>query len=186
MSAAPSGSPAASGSPAPQPTPEPDPTPRLGFTTTILGRQHVPANQPVTYPFCPPTSGDHYAQPVAPIPARFYAANEEKSPALWIHNLEHGYVVLAYRCPTGTPGTGDCPTDAEMAQMQAFFDQAPNSAVAACPKKVLVVRFDEMSTRFGMLAWGRALLTDQFDLDTALTFAEQWMDHEVVPERGSC
>ena len=70
--------------------------------------------------------------------------------------------------------------------MQAWFDQAPASANAGCPKKVLVVRFDDMSTRFGLLAWGRALLTDQFDLDTALTFAQQWMDHDAAPERGVC
>lgn len=136
----------------------------------------------IEYSFCPPTSGNHYNQPRAPIRAAVYPKTEEQIPGLWIHNLEHGYIVALYRCPSPT----DCPTDAEMAQMQAFFDQSPVSANAACPKKVIVARFDSMTTKFALLAWGRAYLTDTFDLDTALTFAQQWMDHEAVPERGLC
>ncbi len=140
----------------------------------------------MNFGFCPPTSGDHYNLPAAPIPARVYPPNEEKAPQYWIHNLEHGYAVFAYRCPSGTPGTGDCISQDELAQLQAFFDQAPTSANGTCPKKVLVVRFDQMNTKFAYLAWGRALLTDQFDLDTALQFAKQWVDSETAPERGSC
>jgi uncharacterized protein DUF3105 len=162
------------------------PTNRLGFTTSILTSNHVPVGSSIEYPYCPPTSGQHYAQPAAPIPARVYPPNEEKAPQYWLHNLEHGYVVLAYRCPSGILGTGDCPTQDEMNQMQAWFDQAPVSSNATCPKKVLVVRFDQMNTKFALLAWGRALLTDQFSVDTGLTFVQQWMDHEAVPERRAC
>ena len=68
--------------------------------------------------------------------------------------------------------------------MQAFFDQAPDSGNASCPTKVVVARFDQMETPFALLAWGRALLLDEFDIDTALTFAEQWTDHDAVPEPG--
>jgi hypothetical protein len=115
-----------------------------------------------------------------------YPVSEPKAPQYWIHNLEHGYVVLAYRCPSGVLGQGDCVTAEEMAEMQSFFDQAPASSNSACPKKVVVVRFDSMDTKFAMLAWGRALLTNDFDIDTALTFTEQWMDHDAVPEKGIC
>ena len=59
-----------------------------------------------------------------------------------------------------------------------WFDQAPAPTVANCAKKVLVARFDDMDTRFAIVAWGRALLIDEFDLDTALTFAQQWMEHD--------
>ncbi len=183
-SPAPSASVAAT--PSAEPTPGPAPTPRLGFTTEILGRTHVPVGTVVNYAFCPPTSGNHYNQPAAPIPARVYPPSDSKPPEYWIHNLEHGYVVAAYRCPSGVIGQGDCISAEEMAQMQAFFDQAPDSGVAACPKKVVVVRFDSMDTDFAMLAWGRALLTNDFDIDTALTFTEQWMDHDAVPEKGLC
>ena len=189
ITATPSGapSPAASPSAAPSPTPSAtavaEPTPRLGFTTAILGRNHVRDNTVIEYAFCPPTSGNHYAATGrGPIRAGVYPKSAEQVPGGWIHNMEHGYVVALYRCPSAT----DCPSDAEMAQLQAFFDQAPASTNASCPTKIVVARFDQMSTRFALLAWGRALLINEFDLDTALTFAQQWMDHEAVPERGLC
>jgi hypothetical protein len=180
-SAIPSESPSAEPSATPTPTAAASPTPRLGFTTPLFGAIHV-RDQVIEYGFCPPTSGNHYAQPRAPIRAGVYPKTEEQIPGTWIHNLEHGYVVALYRCPSDA----DCPTDAEMAQLQAFFDQAPTSVNPACPTKIIVARLDQMSTRFALLAWGRALLTDEFDLDTALTFAQQWTDHEAVPERGLC
>jgi hypothetical protein len=100
-----------------------------------------------------------------------------------VHNLEHGWVVLLYRCPSGQAGVGDCPTQAVLDQMRSWMDQAPANHVAiTCPKKVLVARFDSMDTPFAIVAWGRALLMDQFDLDTAVTFAQQWMEHDAVPE----
>lgn len=94
--------------------------------------------------------------------------------------------MVAYRCPSRVVGTGDCISQDEMAQLQAFFDQAPDSGNVTCPKKVLVVPFDSMNTKFAYLAWGRALLTDQFDLDTALLFAKQWMNSETAPENTLC
>jgi hypothetical protein len=43
-----------------------------------------------------------------------------------------------------------------------------------------------METKFAVLAWGRALLTNEFDLDTALLFNQQWQDQPAAPERGLC
>jgi hypothetical protein len=182
--ASPGASPAPGTSPSPGASPAPDPTPRLGFTTSDLGRQHLrDPGQPLRYGFCPPTSGDHWAiANRAPLRPAVYPPTDEQSPGGWIHNLEHGFIVVAYRCT----GPDDCPSDAEMAELQRFFDEAPAPRVSNCPSKALVVRFDEMSTRFAIMAWGRALLVDDFDLDTALTFAEQWMEHDAVPEPNAC
>lgn len=184
----PSGSPTASPSPSPSatpvPTPEPEPTARLGFTTTVMGREHIrDLNTSINYAFCPPTSGDHFnTTNKGPIRAGVYPKTEEQIPGGWIHNLEHGYTVALYRCT----GPDDCPSDAEMAVLNDFYDQATFSENQACSRKVVVARFDSMDNRFAMLAWGRALLMDEFDLDTALTFAQQWTDHDAVPERGIC
>jgi hypothetical protein len=168
--------------PTPEPTPVAEPTPRLGFTTTILGAQHVPHPSTIRYGFCPPTSGDHFSAPAGPIRAGFYPPVQEQHPGGWVHNLEHGYVVALYRCEDG-----DCPTQAELNLLQRFVDEAPPSSFAPqCGTQVLAARFDAMETRFALVAWARALLMDEFDLDTALTFAEQWIDHEAVPERGVC
>jgi hypothetical protein len=176
-----------SSSPAASASPSAEPTPRLGFTTAILGRTHVAEGSTITYGFCPPDSGNHYNDPpLGPVPAKVYGPASELPPGEWVHNLEHGYVVLLYRCPSGTPGTGDCISADEYAQLQSFWGQAPDSGVAACPNKVVVARFDSMTTRFAELAWGRALLFDNFSLDTANTFVQQWMDHDAVPERFTC
>ncbi|MEA2676248.1 MAG: hypothetical protein QOJ81_389 [Chloroflexota bacterium] len=186
--APPTGSPTTAPSPTPSATPVAEPTPRLGFSTGLLGRNHVPLNTVINYAFCPPTSGDHYNDPPnhGPIRAAVYPANEEQVPGGWLHNMEHGYVVALYRCPSGVLGQGDCISQAELDQMQAFFDQVPDSVNPVCPTKVVVARFDTMTTKFALLAWGRAFLTDTFDLDTALLFNQQWQDQPAAPERGSC
>jgi hypothetical protein len=81
-------------------------------------------------------------------------------------------------------GPDDMPTAQEMADMQTFFDQSP--VLNNCPKQVIIARFDQMETRFAELAWGRALLTDDFNVERAQTFAQQWMDHPAVPEATTC
>jgi len=183
--AAQTAAPTAAPSPTAEPSPTPEPTLRLGFGTEILGRNHIlDPNQTIEYGFCPPDSGDHYnIQNVGPIKAAVYPQNQPQAPGGWVHNLEHGWVVVLYRCT----GPSDCPSDAEMAQLQAFYDQAPTPAPAqGCDKEVLVARFDSMDTRFAVLAWGRAYLTNDFNLDTALTFAQQWMDAGSEPEKSIC
>ncbi len=187
-SVAPTATPSPAASPTASATAVPEPTPRLGFSTSLLGRNHIrDLNTIIEYAFCPPTSGDHFnVTNRGPIRAAVYPPNEEQVPGGWLHNMEHGYVVALYRCPSGVLGQGDCISQAEMAQMQAFFDQAPTSINPSCKTKVVVARFDSMKTRFALLAWGRAYLVDDFDLDTALLFAQQWTDHPAVPEPGLC
>ena len=145
------------------------------------------ANEAVNYPYCPPTSGDHVnAAARGPIPAAVYPPNEERTPTGWVHNLEHGWVVLLYKCPGGAAGGEGCPSQTELDEMRAWFDQAPPPPLSSCTKKVLVARFDDMTTQYALLSWGRAYLFEEFDLDTANTFAEQWMEHEAAPEQTSC
>lgn len=186
--AAPTATPTAPASPTAMPTPVPEPTNRLGFPTDLQGRNHLrDLGSVIKYAFCPPTSGDHFnVTNRGPIRAAVYPANEEQIPGGWLHNLEHGYVVGLYRCPSGVIGQGDCISQAEMDQMQAFFDQAPDSINPSCPSKIIVARFDSMDTKFALLAWGRALLTNEFNIDTALLFNQQWQDQPAVPERGLC
>lgn len=63
--------------------------------------------------------------------------------------------------------------------MQQWFDTAP--VVNNCPKQAIVARFDDMSTRFAVVAWDRALLLDRFDLLQASAFAQQWTDVTAPP-----
>jgi hypothetical protein len=153
-----------------------------------MGAFHVvDPGQTITYDYCPPASGEHYnLAGRAPMQPRVYPPTQEHSPGYWVHNLEHGYAVVLYRCPSGQLGVGDCISEAEFDQLEAFFAQAPPPEVSTCPTKVMAARFDSMETDFAVLAWDRALLLDEFDLDKALTFAEQWMEHVGVPEVNAC
>ena len=182
--ASPSGSPGASPDPSASPSTSAAPTQRLGFPAADLGGEHVATGSTIEYGYCPPTSGDHYnAAGQGPIRREFYGPGSERAPGGWVHNLEHGYIVVAYR-----GGEGEGPTEEELAQMRTFFEDAPESTnPSPCPpNKVLVVRFDEMDTRFAVLAWDRALLMDTFDPGQALTFYEQWVDNPELAEAGIC
>ena len=163
----------------PSPTQTSDPN-ALGFPVPDMGRTHVVGGA-ITYATCPPTSGNHYsAAGKGPIRNGVYGPSNEQAPGGWVHNLEHGAVVVLYRCPSGALDNGDCATTEEMAQMQTWFDTAP--VVNNCPKQAIVARFDTMSTRFAVLSWNRALLLDSFDLDLASNFAQQWTDKTAPPE----
>ena len=76
-----------------QPAP-PDP----GYVQPDMGRRHVAVGEKVTYTYCPPASGSHYnAANAGPIQPRFYGPNDRVLPEGWIHNLEHGAMVILYR-----------------------------------------------------------------------------------------
>lgn len=57
---------------------------------------HVDEGTDVQYSTSPPTSGDHYAQPAQ---AGFFPPStaEEESEERFVHNLEHGQIVIWYR-----------------------------------------------------------------------------------------
>ena len=96
-----------------------------------------------------------------------------------MHDLEHGYVVVAYSCANG------CPSQAELDAMRQAMDNAPQSDTAkTCgePNSMFVVRFDSMTSRFAYIAWDRVQLTDTFDAQAATTFMQQWQD-QANPEQ---
>lgn len=155
------------------------PTPRLGFTTIDMGRDHASTNSRVRYAFCPPTSGGHWSVAgLSPLRRDFYAPDDGVAPGSWIHNLEHGYVVIAYR---------DDPGEAALEPLRSVFMDAPPSEVAiqcGMPNKVIVLRFDDMSEPYALLSWDRALLMSTFEPEQVLTFIEQWQDGPQTPERS--
>jgi hypothetical protein len=164
--------------PSPEPSPAPDATPRLGQVTRDLGRAHVETGSHVTYEFCPPTSGAHYnGEPDGPIPTRFYTSKESPLPQGWVHNLEHGMMVVLYRCPEGC----DDPAQAALAALQA---QLPPSPLCAFPasKSVAVARFDDLPSPYAALVWGRVMFLDSLDVAAIATFSAQSADRGPEPE----
>jgi hypothetical protein len=164
--------------PSPAPSAAPDATPRLGQVTRDLGRAHVPTGSHVTYEFCPPTSGSHYnGEPNGPIPTRFYSSKESPLPQGWVHNLEHGMMVVLYRCPEGC-------TDSEQAALAALPAQLPPSPLCGFPasESVVVARFDDLPTPYAEIVWGRVMFLDSPDVAAITTFRAQSADRGPEPQ----
>jgi hypothetical protein len=158
--------------PAPTASPAAGATPALGYVQPDQGHTHVGVGDVVTYTYCAPASGNHINKPPSgPIPARVYGPSDTVIPQGWIHNLEHGGIVILYK--------GDSPgaTAEGQAQLRAFYDTFPNSPVCNIPKGSIgpvIARFDQMSTPFQAIVWDRVLPLQTFDQETILAFWQQW------------
>lgn len=154
------------------------------MTMADEGHGHAATGAKLNYLNCPPTSGNHYAAAgVAPLKPGYYGPDAAFGPGSWVHNLEHAYVVVLYRCADGI-----CPSEADVTQLQRFAAEAPTTGTAAAcgyRSKVVVVRFDQMSTPYAMLAWDKLLLEESFDRSIALDFAQRWLEQD-LPEKNSC
>lgn len=159
--------------PSPTPSPAAGATPQLGYQQEDQGRSHVAVGDPVTYIFCPPASGSHVnTSGFGPIAPRFYAVDDKTIPEGWVHNLEHGALVLLYR-GDGPGGTAD-----GQAALKSFFSAFPASPVCNIAPGTLqgpvITRFDDMPYPFAALVWGRVLPLQTLDTATILAFYQQW------------
>lgn len=150
--------------------PEPDPDPeRMGAPQDDMGNAHVRLNEFVRYTFCPPASGSHVNRSgQGPIQARFYGPDDQAVPQGWVHNLEHGAMVVLYSCDEGD-GCGDAAQDG----LQALFDDFPDSPVCGVPagrNGPVIARFEDMPAPYATLVWGRVEYWDTLDSDGFLEF----------------
>ena len=142
------------------------PTPgELGQVQADQGNQHVlQASDKITYAVCPPASGRHINQTgFGPLQPKVYGPDDKSVPNGWVHNLEHGGLVLLYSCDKGA-----CDSTS-IAGLQAFSGQFPTSPVCQLPAGYVgpvVARFDQMPTKYAALLWGRALYLDTLDTAT--------------------
>ena len=154
----------------------PDPTaspfegapPQPGYVQPDMGNTHVPVGTKITYTYCPPASGRHYAQPAAPIRARVYGPDDAVIPQQWVHNLEHGALVILYRDAT-----------VDQAALQPLFDAMPPSPVCGfepggTSPGPLVARFKDMAWPYAALVWGRVLPLESLDQQAILDFYATW------------
>lgn len=76
------------------------PDPCMGVVTDVplSAALHVPEGSPIQWTSNPPTSGSHY-----PIWAEFDQHYDSLERGYWVHDLEHGAIVYAYRCDAGCP-----------------------------------------------------------------------------------
>ena len=119
--------------------------PAIGQPIDEMPHTHMAPPTTVTYNHDPPTSGCHYSlgSGTAPISPGVYDTHVD--PEYWVHNLEHGYIVVLYNCPSG------CATD--VSKLKQWYDShAPDPALPS-EKKIIVIPWTTMSTPFAVESW---------------------------------
>ncbi len=131
----------------------------LGESFCSEGRGHVPFASEVRYESNPPHSGPHYGE------TTFWGLHGSTvDRGTYVHNLEHGGIVLAYNCT-------DCDDE-----IRAFAD-----LVAERPDmRILVTRDVDLPTRFAAISWTWSWTFGAIDADALMCFVDQ---HEgLAPE----
>lgn len=134
---------------------------QVGERIADEGFEHVPIGTAVTYRAHPPASGTHY-----PIPAQAGVYPDGLAPGLWIHSLEHGYIVLVHKPPV---------TPKLLAEFQDMVRDYPRSKFGNV--KLVIAPYSEMSHPFAVLAWDWRLWLDSLDQAKALAFYRAHVDH---------
>lgn len=137
-------------------------TPRAdgpGRAVPLLPADHVAPDEPhLPYNSSPPTSGPHW-----PVWAEWGVYDEPLPDELLVHNLEHGGVVLHYRC--------DCPE--AIAVLERFADPA-----TGYPVLVIAAPNPDMEAEVAFTAWGRIqhLPAARVTPDVVRAFVEAYAD----------
>ncbi len=150
--------------PEPSGTPLPNGSPALlGQSQSDMGNLHIPVGSSQRYSYCPPASGPHYNNPGVdgPIPAKYYGPNDGTKPEGWIHNLEHGAVVILYNCKMGAC---DAATQAALQAIPQNFPDSPICGIKAGVLAPVIARFDDMPAPFAVLVWDRLLYMNTLDV----------------------
>lgn len=106
----------------------------------VTSAMHVMGH--VTYPDTPPASGPHNGR----CWSDWGVQDAEVPPERWVHNLEHGGVVVLHKCADGCEA--ELSTLRQLVNARAF---------------TLLTSYDELPTRFAVISWGFRLLSDCLD-----------------------
>lgn len=136
------------------------------------GNEHVEIGTEVDYGHNPPASGPHY-----PIWAQYGAYDEVVPRSYWVHNLEHGTVVLLYG-PSATPE--------QQAELRAVYDALPNDADCG-HKRAILTEDPDLDDAIAVVAWTWVLEASCVDANAILGFVEEHRGHgtEAVCGDGS-
>ena len=150
-------------------------TPSIGRAVAVEKADHVPDGTQIAYSTRPPTSGAHYAS----WHPTYGLVEQPIPPGTWVHNLEHGAVVLLYNCPSGCPEL--------VSEIREFIPTLPRgrNARRGVPR-MLAVPYTEMDSRIAVVAWGWLLELDEFDRDQIRRFYEARIDRGPECQNLNC
>lgn len=128
------------------------------------GQAHVEIGTMIEYESNPPHSGPHF--PMWEIWGE-HASTVERG--YWVHNLEHGGVVLSYSCPDGC--------DPELEILRMVLDSRPDARILLTPDPLLP------EPGFAAISWTWVHRFDTPQLEELLCFVDQHFNHapEDVP-----
>lgn len=139
-----------------------------GAEAPTYGAEHVPEGTEIAYERIPPSSGTHW-----PRWANYGVYEEPLPEGLWVHNLEHGAIVVLYNCPQGCPDL--------VGQLREAYNSLPPSRTFGTVKLV-ATSYPKLQQRLAYLAWGREYLADEYKRDELVRFYQAYMDKG--PERA--
>lgn len=120
----------------------------------------------LTYDDPPPTSGDHNA-----CWTEWGVHAEDPGDERWVHNEEHGGVVILYQpadCASGDSGGNDCA--AEVDALAAILGTKGDPRWVITP-------YDDLPTAWGAVSWGERRLMGCFDLGALVEFFDAHVGH---------
>jgi hypothetical protein len=119
----------------------------------VTSAQHV--SGPVDYPDPPPVGGPH-----SQCWGKWGVQDSELKPERWVHNLEHGGVVLLYHCDDG------CPDDVD--RLHSFVLNHRLTVLTA---------YSALPKRFAVVAWEHRLVSDCLDMTAVSRFYAALVGH---------
>jgi hypothetical protein len=133
------------------------------------GGIHVAEGTTIHYDYNPPSSGPHY-----PSPASWGVYPQPLAPGTWVHNLEHGGIVVLYQCPSSCA--------ALQAQLQALYTQMPFDGQFQ-EKKAIITPFSNLDHLLRVQAWGWTMPLDTVDTAAIDAFYREHVNKgpEVIP-----
>lgn len=162
----------------PSPAPAPGPGTRPGFpqrpaascpvvidAPPIVTGQHVPETETLTYNSNPPSSGPHF--PVWPA-FREYATPVPRG--YTIHSLEHGGVVLSYKCDPGPA----CTKIVEGLRAAALAIPDDPKCTAPVRARVVITPDPLLDVPVAAAAWGYTYKADCVDQPTLTAFLKEY------------
>lgn len=142
--------------------------PAAGQAIDEMPHTHVNPPAKVTYNHDPPTSGCHYSLGAGTAPISPGVYHSHVDPEYWVHNLEHGYIVVLYNCPSGCP--------ADLTTLTQWYDGHTPDPALTSEKKILVIPWTSMSSRFAVESWDWFLPLDSADVTKIEAFYQNHFD----------
>jgi Protein of unknown function (DUF3105) len=162
-----------------QPTP-PGTKPQASCDVTLetppiqaLAARHVPEGSPVTYCTNPPSSGSHY-----PIWAQFQEYDHPIPTGYLVHSLEHGAVILYWKCDAPDGAACTAPPGV-LTALRKVRDDTPTDGICdpSIRVRIIIAPSTTIETPIAAAAWGALYHAQCADVPTLEAFVHDHYGH---------